>query len=240
MPPYRSLPGASGVSGLGLADPASAGRWGDLRLRIASAVVLAPLGLGAIWVGGWWFAAIAAAVGVGIAWEWARMCRRRAPALILGFGYVACAVAGLVWLRGDIGAGRSNVVFLVLVVWASDIGAYATGRWVGGAKLAPAISPGKTWSGAAGGLIAAILVGVAGSSAGGYASGGFLAGGLGLVAQSGDLAESALKRHFGVKDSGALIPGHGGLLDRLDGLLAVAGVATIIAALMGRGVRLWQ
>ena len=211
-----------------------------MRLRIASAAVLAPLGLGAIWVGGWWFAAVTVASGLGIAWEWFRMCRAHFLELTLGVTYVACAVAGLVWLRGDLLVGRSNIVFLVLVVWASDIGAYATGRWIGGAKLAPAISPGKTWSGAAGGLVAAVLVGVAGSSAGGYAWGGMLAGGFGLLAQSGDLAESALKRRFGVKDSGTLIPGHGGLLDRLDGHLAVAGVATIIAALMGRGVRLWQ
>jgi len=203
-------------------------------------VVLAPLGLGAIWMGGWWFTAVTAAAGVGIGWEWARMCHSRTLALSLGSMYVACAVAGLIWLRGDLEVGRSNVVFLVLVVWASDIGAYATGRWFGGAKLAPAISPGKTWSGAAGGLIAAILVGVAGSDAGGYTWDGVVAGGFGLLAQSGDLAESAMKRHFGVKDSSTLIPGHGGLLDRLDGLLAVAGVATIIAALMGRGVRLWQ
>jgi len=230
----------SGVSGLGLADPARAGRWGDLRLRIASAAVLAPLGLGAIWVGGGWFAAVAAAAGAGLAWEWARMCRSRILALVPGFLYLACAVAGLTWLRGEPTAGRSNVLFLVLVVWASDIGAYATGRWFGGVKLAPAISPGKTWSGAVGGLVAAILVGVAGSDAGGYAGAGILAGGFGLVAQAGDLAESAMKRRFGVKDSGALIPGHGGLLDRLDGLLAVAGVATILAILMGRGVRLWQ
>lgn len=164
-------------------------------------------------------------------------------AMVAGVLYVGLASVALVWLRSDNAAGRANVLFLVIVVWASDIGAYAAGRLLGGRKLAPAISPGKTWSGAVGGLLAAMAVGEA---AGGLLAvapigrAAMVAGLLGLAAQAGDLLESAIKRHFGVKDSGKLIPGHGGLLDRLDGLLTAAPAAAALALLLGRGVALWQ
>ncbi len=164
-------------------------------------------------------------------------------AMAAGVLYVGVAGVALIWLRGDNAAGRANVLFLVVVVWASDIGAYAAGRLLGGRKLAPAISPGKTWSGAVGGLLAAMLVGeVAGRllAAGPGGQAAMVAGLLGVSAQAGDLLESAVKRHFGVKDSGQLIPGHGGLLDRLDGLLTAAPAAAVLALLLGRGVTLWQ
>jgi len=160
-----------------------------------------------------------------------------------GVLYIGLASVALIWLRGDGAAGRANVLFLVVVVWASDIGAYAAGRLFGGPKLAPAISPGKTWSGAVGGLLAAMLVGEAAGYALGAAAHGrtaLVAGLLGLAAQGGDLLESAIKRRFGVKDSGRLIPGHGGLLDRLDGLLTAAPAAAVLALALGRGVELWQ
>ena len=164
-------------------------------------------------------------------------------AMVAGVLYVGLASVALVWLRGDNAAGRANVLFLVVVVWASDVGAYTAGRLLGGRKLAPVISPGKTWSGALGGLMAAMLVG---ELAGGLLAvapigrAAMVAGLLGLAAQVGDLLESAIKRHFGVKDSGKLIPGHGGLLDRLDGLLTAAPTAAALALLLGRGVALWQ
>ena len=126
-----------------------------------------------------------------------------------------------------------------MLVWASDIGAYLAGRAIGGPRLAPRISPGKTVSGACGGLLAAICIGIvvalwlAAPSLWPEAS---IAGLLGVVAQAGDLGESLVKRHFGVKDSGRLIPGHGGLLDRLDALLAVALAASLLALIEGRGV----
>lgn len=164
-------------------------------------------------------------------------------AMAAGVLYVGVASVALIWLRGDNAAGRANVLFLVFVVWASDIGAYAAGRLLGGRKLAPSISPGKTWSGAAGGLIAAMLVGeAAGNLLAGAPIGraAMVAGLLGLAAQAGDLLESAIKRHFGVKDSGTLIPGHGGLLDRLDGLLTAAPAAAAMALLLGQGVALWR
>jgi phosphatidate cytidylyltransferase len=140
--------------------------------------------------------------------------------------------------------GRWDMVYLVLIIWASDIGAYVAGRLIGGPKLAPAISPGKTWSGAAGGVLAAALVGL------GIAA---LVGVrlpilhcvlisiiIGIASQLGDLLESGFKRHFGVKDSGRSIPGHGGLLDRLDGMLTAAPIAVLIALVIGEGVWLWQ
>ena len=167
----------------------------------------------------------------------------RRLSLAAGIVYVGLAGVCLMWLRGDGAAGRVNVLFLVFVVWASDIGAYAAGRVFGGPKLAPAISPSKTWSGAAGGLLAAVVVGLgvagtAGASSPGRAA--LVAAVLGAASQAGDLLESAVKRRFGVKDSGRLIPGHGGLLDRLDGLLAAAPVAAGLALLLGRGIYLWR
>jgi phosphatidate cytidylyltransferase len=163
--------------------------------------------------------------------------------LAAGIPYLGLAMVALAWLRGGGEAGRDDVLFLLLVVWASDIGAYAAGRLVGGAKLAPRISPSKTWSGAIGGLLAAMAVGgvVALALHGtGLAHVLAVAGGIGVAAQLGDLLESTLKRHYGVKDSGRLIPGHGGLLDRLDGVLTAAPVAALLAVAAGHGVVLWQ
>ena len=165
------------------------------------------------------------------------------PSLAAGVPYVGLAIIALAWLRGGDEAGRANVLFLLLVVWASDIGAYAAGRLVGGPKLAPRISPSKTWAGAIGGLIAAMAVGagVALTLHGGSVPHILpVAAGIGLAAQIGDLLESAVKRHYGVKDSGRLIPGHGGLLDRLDGLLTAAPMAALLAVAAGRGVELWR
>jgi phosphatidate cytidylyltransferase len=115
---------------------------------------------------------------------------------------------------------------------------------VRGPKLAPAISPGKTWSGAVGGLVfaglAGVIVAACFSSEFSPSHTAELAVGLGIVSQAGDLLESVLKRHFGVKDSGHIIPGHGGLLDRVDALLAVAPAAALLATFVGRGVVLWR
>jgi phosphatidate cytidylyltransferase len=168
------------------------------------------------------------------------------PKLELAFGvpYIGLAAAALPWLRADPVAGLANTLFVLVVIWASDIGAYVIGRIVGGPKLARSISPGKTWSGAAGGLASAAIGGlvVAACLPSGispsHATGPAIF--LGIISQAGDLLESALKRHFGVKDSGRIIPGHGGLLDRLDALLAVAPVAALLALTVGRGVVLWR
>lgn len=172
--------------------------------------------------------------------------RGLSPTRPLGFGipYLGIGVVTLVWLRQPLSSGGVNVIALLLVVWASDIGAYLAGRAIGGPRLAPAISPGKTWSGAVGGLVAAAAVGAAASA--------ILRNGpvswrpvtfavlIGVVSQAGDLFESQLKRHFGVKDSGTMIPGHGGLLDRLDALLTAVPAAALLALILGRGVVLWE
>jgi phosphatidate cytidylyltransferase len=169
---------------------------------------------------------------------------RPAAWLAGGFVYLAPAAVAMVRLRHIHLVGRWDMLFLVLVIWASDIGAYLVGRMVGGPKLAPAISPGKTWSGGAGGLVAAGLVGLGVAIwAGGrlpVAHCVAIAVILGVASQIGDLLESWFKRHFGVKDSGRSIPGHGGLLDRLDGMLTAAPAAALTAVVIGGGVLLWQ
>ena len=135
------------------------------------------------------------------------------------------------------------MLFLLLVVWAGDIGAYLVGRWIGGPRLAPRISPGKTWSGAVGGLVAAVAAGLLAAHSCRTPRSWravVIAAVLGIVAQAGDLLESFVKRRLEVKDSGHLIPGHGGLFDRLDGVLAAAPVAALLALTLGRGVVLWQ
>lgn len=136
------------------------------------------------------------------------------------------------------------MLFLLAVVWASDIGAYAAGRLLGGPKLAPAVSPSKTWSGAAGGLVAALLAGFGVAAWQGALPPGppalLAAVLLGIASQAGDLLESWIKRRCQVKDSSGLIPGHGGLLDRVDGLLAAAPVAAALALSVGPGVPIWH
>lgn len=169
------------------------------------------------------------------------------PGFWLAFGvpYIGLAGLALIHLRGDAAVGRANVLFLFLVVWASDIGAYLAGRRFGGPKLAPAISPNKTWSGALGGLASAMLAGLLAAKVmepGDFPLGRVLlvAALLGLLAQAGDLFESWVKRRFHVKDSSALIPGHGGLLDRLDAVLSTAPAAALFSLLLGTGVALWR
>jgi phosphatidate cytidylyltransferase len=138
--------------------------------------------------------------------------------------YVGVPALALVWLRGAVPGGMQHLIWLLLVIWATDICAYLVGRSLGGPKLAPRISPGKTWSGLMGGVAGASLVGAIAAHA--LGAGYWLAAAVGaclaVIGQGGDLFESALKRRAGVKDSGHLIPGHGGLLDRIDGLVFAA------------------
>jgi phosphatidate cytidylyltransferase len=138
----------------------------------------------------------------------------------------------LLWLRLNEPYGFSAVILIFAVVWACDIGAFAAGRGIGGPKLWPKISPNKTWAGLAGGVLAGVIAAVivasfvAGASPLRLALIGFA---LSLVAQCGDLAESALKRLFGLKDASDLIPGHGGFMDRMDSIVAVAVAAGLLA-----------
>jgi phosphatidate cytidylyltransferase len=134
-------------------------------------------------------------------------------------------------------------VWIFAVVWATDIGAFAAGRTFGGPRLAPRFSPNKTWAGLSGGVVCAAAVG--GVTAMLMASTSVIAlvllsGVLAVVAQAGDLAESIAKRHFGVKDSSGLIPGHGGLLDRLDGMLTVIPAVAVLTLCSGNSVLAWR
>ncbi len=218
------------------------------------AVPVAVLAAGALAVEAHWLPAIAllcvGAVAVGAMGEPPRF-RGGLAGTWLAFGvlYIGLAGVALIHLRGDASAGLVNVLFLFLTVWASDIGAYAAGRCFGGPKLAPSVSPNKTWAGAAGGLVSAVAVGVAAAYVMASTAGTpppsagralLVAGAIGLLAQAGDFFESWIKRRFHVKDSSSLIPGHGGLLDRLDGVLAAAPAAAVLGTLLGPGEALWR
>jgi phosphatidate cytidylyltransferase len=165
-----------------------------------------------------------------------------------GVLYAAALAISVVLLRADAAMGLLAIIFLFAVVWATDILAYFVGRAVGGPKLWPAVSPKKTWSGAVGGTAAAVALGVAVAWAGGagrLAPVAAVALALSVISQFGDLMESAIKRHFGVKDASQLIPGHGGLMDRLDGFATAVAAAAAFGVLRGgadgaaRGLLAW-
>ncbi len=158
-----------------------------------------------------------------------------------GIPYAGLGAVALLWLRLQPDDGLYDTMFLIITVWATDVGAYLVGRLIGGRKLAPRISPGKTWSGSVGGLLiggfsAALLAGGRHGIDFAALPAAFL---LSFFAQGGDLLESAIKRHLGVKDSGRTIPGHGGLFDRLDGFLAAAPLAAVLVLLSHGGLPLW-
>lgn len=162
--------------------------------------------------------------------------------LVAGVAYIGLPTVALIGLRGDSEIGRQTVYWLLGVVWASDIGAYFTGRALGGPKLAPRISPGKTWAGFCGGVafaggVGAIVAAVLELNE--LWSLAVISAVLGGIAQGGDLFESWIKRRFGVKDSGNLIPGHGGLLDRVDALIAVIVVTAMISTLTKGSILQW-
>ncbi|WP_281300903.1 MULTISPECIES: phosphatidate cytidylyltransferase [unclassified Iodidimonas] len=260
----------------------------QLMTRVSSALILIPLALSAVWLGGIWFAGLLALVGAVMSVEWAMIAGFNRRLLGVFYGFTTLLVAGfillsseklsadlalnsfasladwglftacaggvllllsfisdrfaplkwgglaifycwtplyaLMWLRAQDG-GLWLVAWVLLVVWGTDIGGYFVGRAIGGAKLVPKISPNKTWSGLFGGMALAALAGLIGALWFHFGSVFYLAlaaAGLAVIGQIGDLAESALKRHFNVKDSGRIIPGHGGVLDRVDGLVFVA------------------
>ena len=156
----------------------------------------------------------------------------KAGGVALGVGYIGTAAIAILFLREQ-PLGFALALWTLAIVWATDIGAYFAGRRFGGARLAPAISPGKTWAGLIGGMIAAAIVGGVIARFGHLPSATLWLGApLAVAAQLGDLLESWMKRRAGVKDSGRILPGHGGLLDRIDGMLPVA---IIVAALVANG-----
>jgi phosphatidate cytidylyltransferase len=153
----------------------------------------------------------------------------RLPVLALGTLYCGLPVFALLLIRETPHNGIVFAFWALALVWVTDIGAYFAGRAIGGPKLAPAISPNKTWAGLIGGVVAAGLLGVGMHYAYGLPLRLALASpALAVVAQAGDLFESWLKRRAGVKDSGNILPGHGGVLDRLDGLVPVAPIAALL------------
>lgn len=261
-------------------SPSRRRTWSDLGPRLASAIVLIALTATALYIGGYFFAAVVGAVFAGAYREWETMVSRAPltpPGMALiglvavsGLVYplfgpagtiiviaLACAVAagmrgeGALWrilglviygsiiiaalaMRGDTLTGVWAGVYLGTVVWMTDSAAFFTGRQIGGEKLAPEISPSKTWSGALGGLAlgtgAGLLVWVVVTDSPWWI-GLLLSATISILGQLGDLAESALKRHFRIKDSGDIIPGHGGLMDRLDSLTFGVLLVLLVGAL---------
>ena len=257
--------------------------------RALSAIVLAPLFLGLIYLGRPYLHGLLAAIAVLMAWEYIRMDGKETGSrTALAPASVALAIAAATFLGGTIAiiisivsticiilidqvagrrglhlvhgavpyaalpaialiliyvfGGTETLFWLIAVVWGTDIGAYAFGRVIGGAKLAPAISPKKTWSGAAGGLICGTAAGAGFMAALNMPlTAGMLiiAVAAALAAEIGDLLESALKRWYDVKDSGTLIPGHGGLMDRFDGLWAAAPVVALLCGMFDGDVSRW-
>lgn len=170
--------------------------------------------------------------------------------MALGVVYAGVTLLAPVMLRGGDGKfGVIAILFLFAVVWSTDVLGYFVGRALGGPRLAPAVSPHKTWSGALGGALGAVGAGVAVALAAGdlttLARAAAAALALSIASQTGDLFESAVKRRFGVKDASRIIPGHGGLMDRLDGFIAASGTAALLGVLRGgvddpaRGFLLW-
>jgi phosphatidate cytidylyltransferase len=193
-----------------------------------------------------WIDAALLALGLGLAGV-ALLWQERRRWTVAGFIYAAAAQVASVLVRLDQAEGFVALMLILLVVWVSDIGGYFAGRSIGGPKLWPRISPRKTWAGAVGGFAASLVI------SGGFAaldlgkSGPILLLGaiLSIASQLGDLFESAVKRRFGVKDSSHIIPGHGGLLDRLDGFVAAVVLAAFLGLLrggvdgVGRGLMVW-
>lgn len=226
----------------------------DLPVRVASAVVMVAVAGAALWLGGWAFTIFATLVALGVYYEWWGLITKLSGGAIAqsawmlgGAGYIGVAAFSLIEMRGQ---SLSVALQALLVVIAVDVGAYFAGRSIGGPKIAPRISPSKTWAGLLGGFLGAtIVLALAYDSCivedpvtpwehwkicSGIQLRGmftnptrtlvgllFMGALVAIVAQSGDFFESWMKRRAGVKDSGVLIPGHGGLFDRTDGLIAL-------------------
>jgi len=218
----------------------------SLRLRIISASVLAPLVLGAVYWGGWPFNVLIGLMVLILTSEWSRIVGKRPGWMLLGLFYITFSCWALWRLRMDPEWGRLLLFWLLAVVWAADTGGFVFGLNIGGPKLAPRISPNKTWSGFLGGTLTSAVCGWAVVA---YALNtpdhqigwriAALSAAMAVVSQAGDLFESWIKRRFDVKDSGTIIPGHGGLFDRVDGLVAAALVTAFISLSAEGNVLTW-
>jgi phosphatidate cytidylyltransferase len=205
-----------------------------LALAVVAIVAAAVAGRPALAVGG------AAAASL-VVYVIARQSGRGHPRWIAaGPIYIGLPAVALIWLRDADEAGRHLILWLLLTVWATDIGAFFAGRLIGGPLLAPRISPKKTWAGLVGAIVSAGIVGTIASTVDPQAPATVLLAAAGailaIVAQAGDLGESWVKRRFGAKDSSQLIPGHGGLFDRVDGLIAAAVVLAAWQWISGGGL----
>ena len=219
----------------------------NLMLRVASAAVLAPVAVLAAYLGGWSFTAFWALAALAVLWEWTTLVK--GPIWVAaGVVYAAAMLAAPVLLRADSELGLLAIVLLFAIVWTTDVLGYFAGRAFGGPKLLPAVSPKKTWSGAIAGTLGAIVIAII--AAGFFGSFNrtaiaLIALILSIASQLGDLLESWIKRQFGAKDAGSLIPGHGGVMDRLDGFWAAALVGCLIGLARGgfdasaRGLLVW-
>lgn len=204
----------------------------ELMVRSAAAIVMAGVALVAAFLGGYVFA-ILVALAAGLMFvEWRRLTESWGPGwMVAGFVYALLPALSLLWIRDRAPQGLELLVWVFIVTWTTDIGAYFAGRAIGGPKVAPSISPNKTWAGLIGGMVSASLVGWCWVQYVGLPTGLIgLAPAFAFAAQGGDLFESWLKRRSGAKDSGSLLPGHGGILDRLDGLVVVAVLTALFQA----------
>ena len=196
----------------------------ELLVRSLSGVVMVLLALGAAVKGGNVFALLVAGVAAIMYYEWSRITRGwGAGWMVGGFLYALVPAVALLWLRERDLHGLFLVIWVFIITWATDIGGYVFGKRFGHRKLAPALSPNKTYEGLYGGVVASTVLGGAWALATDLGTALLLlAPVFAVAAQAGDLFESGMKRRAGVKDSGTWLPGHGGLLDRLDGLVPVA------------------
>lgn len=204
----------------------------ELLVRSLAAVVMAAVALIAAFLGGYVFAVLVAIATGAMFVEWRRLTEGwGAGWMVAGFVYALVPALALLWLRDRAPQGLELVFWVFIVTWTTDIGAFFAGRAIGGPKLAPSISPKKTWAGLVGGMVSAGLAGWAWVE---YVmqptSLIWLAPAFAAAAQGGDLFESWLKRRAGAKDSGTMLPGHGGILDRLDGLVVVATLTALFQA----------
>lgn len=201
----------------------------DLLIRSLASLVLIAIAIGTVFKGGYYFAILVAAGATAVYYEWTRISRGWGSAWYVGgFVYALVAALSLLWIRDRADNGIALVMWVFIIVWSTDIGAYLAGTAIGGPKLAPTISPKKTWAGFYGGVAAAAVLGILWVYLTGLAATFLLLAPLfSAAAQGGDLFESWMKRRAGLKDSGNLLPGHGGVFDRLDGLLPVAALTAL-------------
>ncbi len=209
---------------------AQAAQWKSLQQRIATALVLLPAVGGIIWLGGWFLVAFIALIAIQMNREWEKIAPSGLFWRLLGLSYIALPCLSLIAIRNldfvmSKDASLLATFYPLAMVITTDTGAYFCGKLIGGPKLAPRISPKKTWAGLLGGMASSTLIAVLllpympwPETTLGAA---FLGIAIALLGQAGDLFESWLKRRSGIKDSGSLLPGHGGLLDRLDGYVLV-------------------